>query len=127
MCVPQEMKHSTDSDDTLATMKDILLSTPVTAHTAGECQSRFYRRVFNLLRVESDFTISLCESCFLSWQTNRGETGTLLSFSNCYKNIFKVVVKKIQHITILSYEKLILQVQLWLLIFTLKVYGVLSA
>lgn len=102
------------------------MSTPVTAHTAGERQCWFFRWVVNLLRAESDFAISLSESCFLSWQTNREETGTLLAFSNCYKNIFRVAVKKIQHITILSYEKLLLRVQLWLLIFTLKVYGTLS-
>lgn len=45
---------------------------------------------------------------FLSWQTHREETGPLLSFSNCYKNIFRAAVMKIRHITILSYEKLIL-------------------
>lgn len=88
---------------TLATLQSIVLSTRAPAHTAAECQcntSRFSSRwVVNLLWLESDFTISLCQSCFLSWQTHRKETGTLLSFPNCYKNIFRVVVKKIQHIT----------------------------
>lgn len=61
---------------------------------------------------------------FSPWQTNLEEAGTLLSFSNCYKNIFRVAVKKIQHITILSYENLIPEVQLRLLIFTFRLYEI---
>lgn len=85
-----------------------------------------FRWVVNLLWANVILPSGPVRAAFHPGRHTVKKSGLYYPFPTVKKNIFRAVVKKIQHVTIVSYESLVARMQVWLLIFTLEVYGTLS-